>query len=965
LSPERWQRAKQILQGALDVNPARRSAFLDEACAGDGEMRNEVESLLQSNEDAGSFLESPALAESAITELDMGLELAVGSRLGAYRIVQEIGEGGMGVVYQAIRDDDQFRKLVAIKILKQGLDSRYILRRFHNERQILAHFDHPNIAKLLDGGTTEDGRPYFVMEFIAGKAVNDYCDERRLSIDERLRLFLKVCSAVQYAHQNLVVHRDLKPSNILVAEDGEPKLLDFGIAKVLDDEREITATLRAMTPEYASPEQVLGQPISTASDIYSLGVLLYELLAGRRPYTLRNRTPLEAAEVIVKSEPTRPSLAIAQEPVKGGGTAGAETRTIDVSARRSETPERLRKRLAGDLDNIILMTLRKEPQRRYQSVEQLAGDIRRYFDGRPVAARTDTLWYRTAKFVRRNKAGMISVVLVFVSLIAGIVTTAWQASMARAQRARAEEHFQEVRTLANSLIFEVHDAIQNLPGSTPARELIVKRALEYLDRLSRSAANDQTVARELAVAYRKISEVEGSPYAASLGHTEAAIEGGRKALAILDKLAAEQTPDVALRQEIGAAHANLGDLLWLQGKWDGALNEYQQGLNTYKELTAIAPDNRDFGRELSVSYISVGDTLKETGKVTAALDSYRKGLEIRKGLLAVAPKERRPRRDVAVGYIKVAGVLLSVGETSVALENFRAALPLFERLAAEDATNAQAASDLTFVERDGLGDALARNGDAAGALALYRKALARAAKISSADPTSSYASRSLLISHAKVGQALLALRQPGQSADAWGHALDVAKALSGGDPNNAQARGDLAFCAEGLGDAQLASGNVPSASENYQRSLEAWTAVAAVDPKSTQARDGSAQAHLKVGDAQMASGRAREALASYTVAATARQQLAQEDPINAEVRANLAISSERVGQAHAALARRAPSESSRTAEWREARAWFQRAVSAWQEIQKRSKLDAHNAEALGKAQRELAASEAALAPAAP
>ena len=952
MTPQLWQKAKRILEQALDLPVHDRRAYVADACGTDAVLMSEIESLLQSHDQAGEFLEAPALEHAP------GDALAAGTRLGPYRIVQEIGEGGMGIVYQAIRDDDQFRKLVAIKIIKRGLDTRHILQRFHNERQILAHFDHPNIAKLMDGGTTPDGRPFFVMEFIGGLALDDYCDRHKLTIDQRLKLFLKVCAAVEYAHQNLVIHRDLKPSNILVTEDSEPKLLDFGIAKLLDDERNQTMTMRPMTPEYASPEQILGEPMGTASDIYSLGVLLYELLTGRRPYRLKSRTPMDAANLIVSVEPTRPSAAIGTVPL--GAANEEETLTVDVGPARSSSLDRLRRQLAGDLDNIVLMALRKEANRRYASVDQLASDIRRYFEGRPVMARTDTLWYRTSKFVRRNRAALVSVVLVFASLVAGIITTAWQARVARSQRRLAEEHFQEVRQLANSLIFELHDAIQTLPGSTPARELLVKRALEYLDRLARGATSDLSVQRELAIAYRKISEVEGSPYAASLGHTDAAIESGRKGLAILDKLAANGANDMDLQRESAAAHANLGDLLWVEGKWDGALAEYRSSLNTFQKLSDANPNNRDLQREVSVSHISVGDTQKELGDVSAALQSYQKGLAIRKKLLEGAPKERRPRRDVAVGYIKLAGAQLSLGDQKGALESFRAALPIFETLAAEDPTNAQAASDLIFIQRDGIGDALARDSQDASALEWYRKALAGARKISAADPSNAYAGRSLMISHAKVGQALLATGQAAASIQSWEEALRVARGLTASDPNNSQARGDLAFCEIGLGESQMAQGKVEDAIRTYTRALDIWLAIASTDPRSTVARNGVAESRVKVGDAQMKAGRVTEALNNYQLAHSNRAKLEQEDPNNAEVQATVAATCGRIGAVHAALASKAQDRPAKAKEWSEAKAWQTRSVEAWQRIQSHTELSASNAKLLSEVKRDLAATESAL-----
>jgi serine/threonine protein kinase len=418
-SAEAWERVQDLFNQALDLPPNERRALLERASGGDETLRREVESLLASDEKAHSFIEDPAAAvpRDLLSETEENEEFA-GRQFGAYRVIREIGRGGLGAVYLAARADDEYRKQVAIKLIRRGLDTDDILRRFRTERQILAQLDHPNIARLLDGGTTEDGLPYFVMEYVNGEPITAYCDTHGLSIGERLELFRKVCGAVSYAHQHLVVHRDLKPSNILVPEDGEPKLLDFGIAKLLTAEDELftqaTPGLRAMTPDYASPEQIKGEKITTASDVYSLGVLLYQLLTGQKPYRLKTGTTDEISRAIAAQEPERPS-----------STAAAATNTG--------------KALRGDLDNIVLMALRKEPQRRYASVGQLSEDIRRFVEGRAVIAHKDTLAYRATKFIQRNKIGVAAAALVMLSLLAGIAIAFTQARRATAHARIAEE----------------------------------------------------------------------------------------------------------------------------------------------------------------------------------------------------------------------------------------------------------------------------------------------------------------------------------------------------------------------------------------------------------------------------------------------------------------------------------------------------------------------------------------------
>ncbi|MDT7602253.1 MAG: eukaryotic-like serine/threonine-protein kinase, partial [Acidobacteriota bacterium] len=408
MSPERWKQIEDVFQAALDLPEGERAVYISATCAGDEELREQVEALIAQHGEAGDFIETPAVVSSGFrvstdahaTNPMTGAfdDPAIGRRLGAYKIVRELGRGGMGAVYLAERADSVFRRSVAIKLIKRGMDTDFVLRRFRNERQILATLDHPHIAKLLDGGTTEEGLPYFVMEFIEGQPVYQYCDERRLTLPERLRLFAQVCDAVHYAHRSHVIHRDIKPSNIMVTPAGTPKLLDFGIAKVLNPEMAADITLDPtgtamllMTPEYAAPEQVCGQLITPATDVYSLGVLLYELLTGHRPYRLVQRSPHEIARVICEEEPVLPSVVVADHEglidtrPRGNGDGGAITFERVLGTRRA-TVETLRPQLAGDLDAIVMKALCKEPERRYQSAAELREDILSHLDGRPVSA---------------------------------------------------------------------------------------------------------------------------------------------------------------------------------------------------------------------------------------------------------------------------------------------------------------------------------------------------------------------------------------------------------------------------------------------------------------------------------------------------------------------------------------------------------------------------------------------------
>ena len=761
-----------------------------------------------------------------------------GLTVGHYRLLGHVGRGGMGTVYKAVRSDDQFEKTVAIKMLRLGRGDPAGEQRFRGERQILASLEHPHICRLLDGGSwvppgAVESQPFIVMEYVEGVPITTFCEREGLGVGARLELIRTVCSALSYAHRQLIIHRDVKPDNILVTPDGTVKLLDFGMAKLLDATSDSTLTATGvllMTPAYASPEQVRGDAISTVTDVYSVGVVLYELLTGRRLHTLASNDPTEIYREIVERDVPAPS------------TWGD-------------------RQLRGDLDIIVLKALQKEPARRYQSVDQLAEDIRRYLDGLPILARADTITYRTRKFVRRHWLGLAAVASLVVALAGGAAVSLYQARI-------AETRFQQVRKLANRFLFDFYDQIRHLPGSTAAREMVVATALEYLDSLSKDARNDPDLQWELAKAYERVGEVQGDPGGPSLGQTKAAHESYKKSAAMQQELVDRGFADTSRRESLSQAYGRVMMTARLVGTPEEALQAAERAVENARAVSeefaagarvSLMMVQLDLGEPLKSmetgravvsallpqsqadvswtrarqilarAYLNIGRSAHRAARFEEAADAYQQAIRLREQRLVEPVLDTTNARDLVLAYHGAGDVLgaddrFSLGRPQEAEVFYRKALDLAERLAATDSKNATARMEL--VRSIGKWSAVAEATNPAEALRQYRRALDLAESVLPEGPDRQalrgYAYSSIGSAAARLGRRAEARENLEQSQAIWDARLAAR-------PNSAAALSDIADIAIEFAD--LDRNDPHAAIPHYRRSLAAADQAAALLPK--------------------------------------------------------------------------------------------------------------------------------------
>jgi serine/threonine protein kinase/tetratricopeptide (TPR) repeat protein len=720
-----WPALSPLLDTALELEGEARRHFLASLKIESPALADALEQLLAQHERAldAQFLDLPVAMPG-----DAAPSLA-GETVGGYTLERPLGAGGMGSVWLARRTDGRFEGSVAIKLLNLALLDSEGQARFRREGTILARLSHPSIARLLDAGVTASGQPYLVLEFVDGLRLDRYADRERLDLASRLQLFLQVADAVAHAHTHFVVHRDLKPSNILVNTDGQVKLLDFGIATLLSDsagpESRTATTLagRALTPEYAAPEQVTGRGVTMATDVYALGVLLYVVLVGQHPAGPGPYSPADLIKRIVDTEAPRPTDVIVKMPADDAKT---------VAASRGATPDKLRRQLRGDLDTIVTKALKKDPRERYASVTALSDDLRRYIQHEPIAARPDTIRYRSAKFVRRNRTAVTLATVALIAIIAGAGVAIYQARV-------AQRRFQEVRKLAHTFVFDMHDEIAKLEGSTKAREMMVRTGLEYLDNLSRGAEGDLELQKEIAQGYMKVGDAEGYPTKANLGHTADAITSYEKAGNIYRQLAAKNpaylvelgkfdlefgglvrfTNDLKRARALDASALEILERARATQPWDGGaerayieawcrigdidedLGNYEQAFSEFSRCEAVARSALSKGRDpkilslLSRADERLGTAARELGRFPEALAALDEDEAINKELLAAEPEN--PLRHRLLGVLHYYRMQIyyddagpSLGDSARALQSARLYLDAMEKMVRRDPTNTTA-----------------------------------------------------------------------------------------------------------------------------------------------------------------------------------------------------------------------------------------------------------------------------------
>lgn len=736
--PTRWTFIEELFHRVIDLPANLQADRVSQIQKEYPDYADAVEKLWNAHRKSGNFLSGTIVDE---------INIQPGERVGPWEVRREIGRGGMSTVFLAERVDGRFERQVAIKFLHGFIPGKDMAERMKGEQRILAGLDHKNICKLLDAGVSAGGRPYFIMEYVNGEPVDQYCENGDLTVAQRLHLFEQVCEAVLYAHQRMIVHRDLKPSNILVNRSGQVKLLDFGIAKILSEEPELDITntqpsLHLMTPEYASPEQVEYRPVTTGTDVYSLSLVLCKILTGSLPYKLQKKTPLEMGKLITDTEPVKPSALVKKLNSKGEDSEGGNT------------PPEIERILKGDLDNIILKALRKDPDRRYSSVEQFLQDIRNYLEDRPVTARPETVGYRAKKFIRRNRGPVATAALVVILLISSMVISLRQAEIADTQRRIAEERLGDLRELAGSMMFEIHDAIAPLPGSVQVREMIAENISEYLEQLSALDEEDPDLKLELAGSYRRIGDLLGNPTTSNLGRSQDALENYDKALEQLNSVQSLHVESRAYTRERAVILEKKSDVLASLQRLEEAEELQRESVSLFRQMM-----NQDSNGESEFSYavslLKLGDLMghpnfPNLGMPDSSMTLYKEAEAILDRLYRQTEKSVRVVQYNGIIHERIGVIYEQLAQTNSSIEHFEKSMELREEFIELDPMNLDAIRDKA-VSLENLAKVHLQTGNLSEAEKRFKESFQTFQWLYNSDPTNYSAIQSLAISHIHLG----------------------------------------------------------------------------------------------------------------------------------------------------------------------------------------------------------------------
>lgn len=825
MTPDRWGRLEQLFDAAVDLDDSARAEFVARETRGDPELREELESLLRHDGRERVAEVIGTLKRSASQETPLA-----GRRIGAYRLIREIGRGGMGAVFESVRVDD-FAQTAAIKLCGQAALPGVFRERFEQERQILASLQHPYIARLFDGGATDDGVPYFVMELVEGQSITSFCKSQSLSPRARLELFAKVCEAVEHAHQRLIVHRDLKPANILVDNAGNPKLLDFGIAKLIDaagNSAINTMTVAApVTPDYASPEQVRGGVVTTRTDVYQLGLVLFEMLTGRRAQTAATDSPATLEESICAVD-----LPLA--------SAAAGNRAF-----------------AGDIDTIVMTCVEKDAERRYASVAQLAADIRRYLDNRPIEARRTGALYKLRKFIVRNRLAAAAGAAVLIALIGGGAATMYQAR-------RAERRFEQVRGIAHALLFDVEDAVRPLAASTGAQQVVVRTALDYLNALSQEAAGDRRLQLEIGEGYARIAEIQGSLLEPSLARRDDASQNLRRALGILEELHKQQPVDVDTAAALTSVYMLIAENEVRSGKTADGKQHLETAIGVMATAVKSNPASAIGQRRLAQAYSRYNRDVGSRGKPN--LDYALTPVKILESLIAESPADRTISTELAQAYSAAGSVLFNQSRAKEAIPYFEKAVRLNEAHVAAEPGNTRVRKSLMLAEAN-LGDTywgFAQSlGDRDTALSHYKRMADQARGLLAGDPNSTNVKIDYAMSLMRYGGAL-APRDPA-AVKLLRESLDIVDVIADADPaNTGLRRQEMDLCLR-LAARHAERAEFDPAIALWRKSMAIGESMAA-DPANLGARTWLLRTYMPLGSELLRRGRREEAIALATKA---------------------------------------------------------------------------------------------------